>query len=71
MKIRISKEGSGFVVDPYAKSGSPSVGRGATMNDALATFLIAYQEELGLDIEVHESAKPAEMRRRRREVNKR
>lgn len=41
------------------------------MNDALASFLIAYQKELGLEIEVDPSAQAAENRRRKRELAKR
>lgn len=72
MKIQIRKEnGAIFVVDPVSKPGSPKIGRGVTMEGALGNFLIAYQEELGLEIEVHETALPAEMARRRRAMARR
>jgi hypothetical protein len=65
------RQGDSFTVDPIDLSGSPRVGRGRTMLEAYGDFLIGYQEKLGLRIEVDESAKPAEMKRRGRELNKR
>ena len=64
MKVVIKAEGERFVVDPVDKSGSPAVGRGASMVEALGDFVICYQTELGLDIVVDESAQAAENQRR-------
>jgi hypothetical protein len=71
MKIRISKTGDTFEVDPFELPGSPYVGRGRTMDAAMGDFMRLYQDRLDLKIEVHESAQPAEMRRRQRELSKR
>ena len=66
MKIVIKSHGRGSIeVDPVELSGSPSVGRGKTIEEALGNFLIAYQKYLGLDIVVDESAQKAENKRRR------
>lgn len=70
MKIKISKYNQ-FEVDPVDLPGSPKIGRGRTMLEALGSFLICYQDALNLTIEVDETAKPAEKRRRRRELSKR
>lgn len=64
MRVVIKAEGERFVVDPVDKSGSPAVGRGASMVEALGDFVICYQTELGLDIVVDESAQAAENQRR-------
>ena len=71
MRIKIYKLGSGYMVDPIDKPGSPSCGRGRTMDQAIADFIRIYQKELGLEIEVDGSAMPTEMRRRQRELRKR
>ncbi len=71
MKIEIRKYGNGFAVDPISEPGSPRMGVGRTMDQALADFLRAYQNKLGLHIEVAESAQPAELARRKRELAKR
>lgn len=72
MKIVIRKHGpKSFEVDPVEKPGSPAVGRGRSIVEALGNFLIAHQVELGLEIEVDESAKKSEQNRRARELAKR
>lgn len=72
MKIVLRKHGPrSFEVDPVEKPGSPAVGRGRTMLEALGNFLICYQKELGLNIVVDESAQASERQRRRRELSKR
>jgi hypothetical protein len=66
MKIVIRERSKGWLeIDPVELPGSPSVGRGNTIEEALGNFLIAYQKELGLDSEVDESAKKAEKKRRK------
>lgn len=69
--IEIRKGDNQFVVDPTNLPGCPILGRGRTLQEALGNFLIAYQKELGLTINVHESAQPAEQARRRRELAQR
>jgi len=64
MKVVIKAVGKRFVVDPIDMPGSPAVGVGATMVEALGDFAICYQTELGLDIVVDESAQAAENQRR-------
>jgi len=71
MKIRISKESNGFVVDPVDLPGSPVVGRGETAGEALGDFLIHYQAQLGIEIEVHDSAATVERLRRVAALNQR
>lgn len=64
MKILISKRGDFLTADPIERSGSPKIGVGRTIEECLGSFLIAYQKEFGLDIEVDDSAKPDEEKRR-------
>jgi hypothetical protein len=71
MKIVIKDHGGSIEVDPVELPGSPPVGRGSTIAEALGNFLICYQKELGLEIEVDDSAKKAEKKRRRDELAKR
>jgi hypothetical protein len=71
MKIVIKDHGGSIEVDPVELPGSPAVGRGSTIAEALGNFLICYQKELGLEIEVDDSAKKAEKKRRRDELAKR
>lgn len=73
MKIKISKDrySSGFVADPVDEPGSPPVGRGTTITEALGDFLVHYQAELGVEIEVDESAVAAEQARREAALSQR
>lgn len=71
MKIKIFKFDYGFEVQPDPCIGSPYVGRGHTVNDAIANYIRIYQHQLGLEITVDESAWPTELRRRERELRKR
>jgi hypothetical protein len=71
MKIQIRKEGKVFVVDPVSLPGSPAQGRGVTFDAALGDFLRNHQERLHIEIEVHETAMPAEEARRRRAMARR
>lgn len=63
MKIKISMTPDGFVADPTSEPGSPPVGRGATMAEALGEFLILYQAKLGVTVEIDRSALEAEKSR--------
>lgn len=69
--LTISKEGNHFLVEDPEAPGSPPVGRGQTMFHAIGNWLHNNQTDLGLRFEVHESARSAEMERRRRELSKR
>jgi len=71
MYLMIRKEGETFIVDPQGRRGAYRIGMGRTMDAALADFLRGYQKELGLDIEIEDSAWPAELARRKRELKKR
>jgi hypothetical protein len=71
MKLRISKEDGRFMVNDPELPGSPYVGRGRTMLEAIGGFFHAHQTRLGIDFEVDDTAVPAEMRRRRRELRRR
>lgn len=64
MKIKISKTVDGFVADPISEPGSPPVGRGSTIAEALGDFLIHYQTQLGLIIDIDSTAHNAENDRR-------
>jgi hypothetical protein len=64
MRIKVSKTQEGFLVDPVSEPGSPAVGRGETMKEALGDFLIHYQSKLGLTIDLDGSALDAEHARR-------
>jgi hypothetical protein len=66
MKIVIKSHGPGSIeVDPVELPGTCAVGRGKNIEEALGNFLICYQKELGLDIEVDKSAQNAEKKRRK------
>lgn len=73
MKIVMRKRvgSTTFEVDPIEKPGMPKVGRGRTMKEALGDFLINYQDELGIKLELDTSAQRTEQRRRQRELGKR
>jgi hypothetical protein len=71
MKLTISKEDDLFVVDDRSRPGSPAVGRGRTMKEAIGDYFHANQTDLKIEFEVHGTARPAEMRRRRRELGRR
>ena len=71
MKLRITKDGNLFEVDDQSQPGSPTVGRGRTMKEAIGDYFHGNQIELKIEFEVDESARPAEMRRRRRELSRR
>lgn len=72
MKLTISKRDNGeFEVENLAIPGSPPVGYGRTMMEAIGRYFHANQTKLGIDFEVDETALPAEMRRRQRELRKR
>lgn len=71
MKILIRQRGDRFEADPVNLPGSPAVGKGATIVEALGDFLISYQQDLGLEIEVDETAKAAEQQRRSEALSQR
>jgi hypothetical protein len=64
MKLMVRQQNGRFEVDPVNLTGSPKVGRGATLLEALGDFLILYQGELGLVLDVDASAQAAEQQRR-------
>jgi len=63
MKIKITKGADGFVADPLEFPGSPPVGRGQTLGEALGDFLIFYRDRLGIEIEVDSSIDEPERQR--------
>ncbi|ODP35137.1 hypothetical protein [Pandoraea sp. ISTKB] len=63
MKVKISKRGAHFEVDPVDMPGSPLVGKGESVAEALAEFMIFYQARLGIEIEVDASVGDAEHQR--------
>jgi hypothetical protein len=68
MTLTISKEGKRFVVDDTSRPGTPAVGRGRTMKEAIGDYFHANQLILGVTFDVDESARDAELRRRIREL---
>lgn len=72
MKLTISKRDNGeFEVEDLSIPGSPPVGYGKHMMEAIGRYFHANQTKLGIEFDVDKSAVPAEMRRRRRELAKR
>lgn len=68
MKIRIETENDGttLVVLPDPAVGMCVVGRGASLHEALGSYLIGYQKELGItDISLSAEAQVFETERRR------
>ena len=60
-----------FTVDDISRPGSPLVGRGRTMKEAIGDYFHNNQTEFGISFEVDKSASKAELRRRARELSKR
>ena len=71
LMISFDKEGRYFQVDDLSKTGSPACGRGRTMKAAIGDYFFNNREEFNFDFDVDKSARPAEMRRRRRELARR
>lgn len=72
MKLTLSKRESGeFEVDDRSLPGSPPVGHGRTMMEAIGSFFHSNQTRLGIEFEVDDSAWQTELRRCRRELAKR
>lgn len=70
--LTISKEDDGkFLVDDRMQLGSPPVGRGHMMKEAIGDWLHHNRDRVGVDFEVAPSAEQAEMTRRKRELAKR
>lgn len=59
------------MADPVNLPGSPPVGKGGSIAEALGDFMIHYQEELGIQIEVDATAQQAELERRKTAINQR
>lgn len=71
MKIKVTKRGGQFVADPVELAGGPVVGKGESITEALGDFLIHYQGQLGVSIEIDETAEQAERERRANALNQR
>jgi hypothetical protein len=72
MKLTISKEDVGnFLVDDKSKGGSPPVGRGRTMLEAIGSYFSNNQHNLNISFDVEGDAIKTEERRRQRELRKR
>jgi hypothetical protein len=72
MRLLISKEPDGrFLVEDRSLRGSPPVGRGRTILEAIGSWLHSNRALVGVAFDVDHTAKPAEERRRRRELAKR
>ncbi len=71
IKLYINKYDGAFIVDAPARPGSPSVGRGRTMMEALGSWLHNNQDFVGVVIDISDSVTATEVRRRQRELAKR
>ena len=73
MKLTITKSESGkyFVVEDLSLPGSPALGRGRTMKEAMGDWLINNQREMGIVFDPVGAAWQTELRRRRRDLAKR
>jgi hypothetical protein len=71
MTLKISKANGQFMVDDTSRPGSPAVGRGRTMKEAIGDYFHANQAEFGIAFDVDASAQNAELRRRNRETGRR
>lgn len=71
MRIVVKREFEEFVANPIDLPGSPPVGKGANIQEALGNFMIHYQEQLGIKIQIDETAEQAEIDRRSIELSNR
>lgn len=69
--LNVSSVDSLVTVDDQTLPGSPPVGRGRTIYEAIGRWFHLHQERLGIKFNVHESAKPAEVARRALETGQR
>jgi hypothetical protein len=60
-----------FYVEDLSLPGSPPMGRGRTMKEAIGDWLFYNRKEVDVEFAVDDTARPAEMRRRQRELRKR
>lgn len=70
-RLTVSKEGDHFLVDNPLECGTPPVGRGRTIKEAIGDWLHTNQSRLGLSFDVVGAARETEERRRHRELRKR
>lgn len=71
IKLRISREGDHFLVDDPSLCGTPPVGRGQTMMEAIGEWVHYNRDRIGVDFVVDKSAESAERERRRRALAQR
>lgn len=71
MTLTVSKQGELFEVDDKDIPGSPPVGRGRTIKEAMGDFLWNNQRKFGVLFKFDKSAEPTYRRQRRREMAKR
>lgn len=64
----IDRDDGVFVVDMADRPGSPPVGRGRTLKEALGDWLLNNQRELGMVVDITEAVVPYENRRQAREL---
>lgn len=65
MRLTISKIGDQICVDDRSRPGSPPVGYGRNIYEAVGAFFHANQDRLDIEFEVDESAAEEERQRRR------
>ena len=68
--LKITKVGRLFIVDDPKAPGSPMVGRGHTMMEAIGVWLVGHQDELGIAFDTTE-VQATEARRRQRALKRR
>lgn len=71
LKLSIDKVDGIFCVDQPSVSGSPYVGYGRTMMEAIGNYFHNNQSNLDIEFDVKPAVIPTEMRRRKRELAKR
>jgi hypothetical protein len=69
--LTIDREENHFVVDDKSVPGSPPVGRGDTMMEAIGNYFHHNRDRFDLDFIVTKEALPYEMERRKQELGKR
>lgn len=68
--LYLFKQGGAFVVDDPFVPGSPPVGRGRTMKEAIGDWFINNQDTVGYAIDTA-AVRPVEIARIKRELSKR
>jgi predicted ATP-grasp superfamily ATP-dependent carboligase len=69
--LTITKQDKNFIVDDTSRPGTPYIGRGRTMIEAIGDYFVQNQHLLDLRFELDPQVQSTEKRRRARELAKR